>query len=512
MVSALSIGDPDGCRSWNAGAFPRTLRLWTTPEARESESPWQCGRYGRRYRGGAARQPRRVDGGARHGRRHRAHRPCLERWGRSARPGLIGDFAFAIWDVGRVHCSRQGPLGMRPFYYTRTLNVPCSRPRWRRSHEREVLYRLNPQRVADHLVGFSTIGPAPSTVTSSGLPAGHTLTVSPAGTRLRHMGAGHRPGDPSSSDDASPRPSPRCSRRLRAVACGAVTLSRCLLSGGLDTSSIGGTARRIGRAKLDTFTAIFPGLPATDLRMIDEWALRRGSGGPGGLDRTMSAETFLALRRRRSRFWHLDEVFARPEPLSPLGAIWCRPGRARQGATGRNRRSTTVSHGLERLPAWRVRGDLRPWAMRCAPCPGGMAFEPVVCSGARCRASRPALLAGRVPSASRSAPSGPGQHGHQAGVRQAGGYRRSGRGIRPPVAPGGPDPPGGPRSGHAVRADPVRPGNGRQGGGGIRYRTSPTVLRSPPDGGPCLALPAEQKLRDGWSRSVMRRAMAGALP
>ena len=131
-------------------------------------------------------------------------------------------------------------------------------------------------------------------------------------------------------------------------------------------------------APLDTFTAIFPGLSPTDLRKIDERRLRRGGRGAGRpRAHYVRGDLLSPLTDVDRALWHLDEAFAAPN----LYLHWALYGAARErgvrtlldGIDG----DTTVSHGLENLPALARTGRLRRWGASCAPCPGAMA------SGAR---------------------------------------------------------------------------------------------------------------------------------
>jgi Asparagine synthase len=129
----------------------------------------------------------------------------------------------------------------------------------------------------------------------------------------------------------------------------------CLLSGGLDSSSIVATARQLrgsaSHGKLDTFTAVFPGLPASNLRKIDERAYADAVVAQGGLEaHYLRGELVSPLTDIDRALWHLDEGFAAPN----FYLHWALYGPARDrgvralldGIDG----DTTVSHGLEHLP------------------------------------------------------------------------------------------------------------------------------------------------------------------
>lgn len=445
---------------------------------------------------------------------------AYERWGEECVKRLIGDFAFAIWD-GRTQtllCARDH-IGVKPLYYYQgssgflfasEIKALLTSPM--------VPYRLNPQRIADHLVRLFD---DPTSTFYHGiyrLPAGHTIRVGRAGTRIRpywSLDASReiRLG----SDEAYAEAFRECF--TEAVRCRLRTSHPvgCLLSGGLDSSSIVGTARRIGgpapSKNLDTYTAIFPALAAADLRKIDERAFADAVVAQGGIDAHYVRGDLLSPLTDVDRvLWHLDEAFFAPN-LYLHRALYdaareCGVGVLLDGIDG----DTVVSHGLEYLPELARTGRLatlgrevralsRRHGVGTTSLLWRFAIQPLVPVSLRQGVRR---------------------------LRRRGAERLAGTVIKPEFAR---------RMGVIERLEAsdreeeralrsARESHCR----GMQSGLIPYVLELTDKAAAgfgveprypffdrrlmelCLALPADQKLRDGWSRSVMRRAMGGTLP
>ena len=208
---------------------------------------------------------------------------AYDRWGDRAPEHLLGDFAFTVWDR-REHvllCARDR-MGVRPFYYlssprafafasevTALLALP------------EVPRRLNEARVADHLAGIVADKTSTFYRDIRRLPPGHCLSVRCARVRLwsywclNPQREVRRESDQAYAEAFRAHFFDAVGCRLRAVFPVGATLS-----GGLDSSSVACVARNLlqqsARGPLHTFSAIFPDLPQTDeLRLIDT-VLRQG--------------------------------------------------------------------------------------------------------------------------------------------------------------------------------------------------------------------------------------------
>ena len=211
---------------------------------------------------------------------------AYERWGERCAEKLLGDFAFAIWDRRRrtVFCARDH-FGVKPFYYhcsgrafvfaseiKALLRVP------------EVPRRLNEVRVGEYLAGLFE----DTTITFYQgilrLPPGHSMTVSSNGERLRkYWGL-----DPSRELRLSSEEEYDEAFRevfTEAVRCRLTDASQLgsFLSGGLDSSSVTCVARDIlstGGGSLETFSAVYPDLPQCDERTYIDSVLAQNNVEP----------------------------------------------------------------------------------------------------------------------------------------------------------------------------------------------------------------------------------------
>ena len=295
---------------------------------------------------------------------------AYEQWGEDSAKRLLGDFAFAIWDGRKqtLFCARDHP-GVKPFYYHRSdrvfafgteIKALLSLP--------DVPRRLNQVRVADYLAGMFEDQTITFYRDVLRLPAGHCMTVSPRGVRVR----AYYSLDPTreirlrSDDEYAEAFRERFTEAVRCRLRSAFPVGG-LLSGGLDSSSIVGTARRVlreeGTSRLHTFSAIFPDLPEADLRKIDERRFMEAVLAPGGLaPHYVRADRLSPLTDLKRVFWHQDEAVVAPN----LYMHWALYDAASDqgvrvlldGIDG----DTTVSHGLEYLSELARTGKVRTLA------------------------------------------------------------------------------------------------------------------------------------------------------
>ena len=446
---------------------------------------------------------------------------AYERWGTGCVGRLVGDFAFGIWD-GRTQtlfCARDH-IGVKPFYYHEApdLVLFASEIKALLTHP-AVPYRLDPVRVADHLVGLMD---DPAITFYRGirrLPAGHTLIASRAGTRLTRYWC----LDPSRqltlvSDGAYAEAFLECFTEAVRGRLGGQEPVGCLLSGGLDTSSIVATARRVRAGArgepLKTFSAIFPGLAPADLERIDERRFIDAVVAQGGLDpHYVRGDLLSPLADVDRALWHLDEPFPAPN-LYLHSALY---GAARacgvRGLLDGIDGDTVVSHGFERLAALARSGsvvalahEVRALSRRYKVGGGHLlrefAAQPLVPVSLRHawrrlrRRRDSACLAGTVirPEFARRTGVTERIEAHERGQSDPTGSARDAhaRGMASGLIP------------YALEmADKTAAAFGVE----PRY---PFLDRRVME--LCLALPADQKLGDGWPRLVLRRAMNGILP
>ena len=212
---------------------------------------------------------------------------AYSRWGAECVDHLLGAFAFAVWDGPRqrLFCARDH-LGIKPFYYTfQTGRLAAFASEIKALLQLEdVPCRVNERFVAQQLVlDFSD----PTATSYEGilrLPPGHTLTLSAGGARLES----YWELDPDyelelPSDEAYAQrfyelfeEAVRCRLRAR----GPVGSH---LSGGLDSSSVTVVAQRLlpeAAQPLHTLSNVFNSLPSCDERPYIEAVLDGASYEP----------------------------------------------------------------------------------------------------------------------------------------------------------------------------------------------------------------------------------------
>jgi asparagine synthase (glutamine-hydrolysing) len=366
MVESLAHRGPDAAGAWTDGPVGLGHRmLWTTPESFHEQLP-MVNKRGDVVIIADARIDNRdelisalgviepppgaiTDSGL--------ILSAYERWGESSPKKLLGDFAFAIWDHRRqtLFCARDH-FGVKPFYYHRSGRVFAFGSEIKALLTlREVPRQLNQVRVADHLAGIFDDQAITFYRDVFRLPAGHSMTVRRAEASVQPycwLDPFREVRLPSDDDYADAFRE----RFTEAVRCRLRSAFRVggLLSGGLDSSAIVGTARRLLEAQdarpLHTFSAIFPGLPEADLRKIDERPFVDAVLAMGGFaSHYVRADCLSPLTDLDRVFWHEDEAFLAPN----LYMHWALYSAAHQqdvrvlldGIDG----DTTVSHGLDYL-------------------------------------------------------------------------------------------------------------------------------------------------------------------
>jgi len=240
---------------------------------------------------------------------------AYEQWGERCPEKLLGDFAFALWDrrAQALFCARDH-FGVKPFYYYRSdrlfafaseIKALLSLP--------EVPRRLNEVRVADYLVPMLEDKVITFYQEILRLPPAHAMIVSPQGVSLRSYWA----LDP--TREIRYRSDEEYADAFREIFTEAV---RCrlrsaypvgsMLSGGLDSSSIVCVARRLlaqnDGHRLHTFSAIFPDVPECDERPFINAVLALGGLEP----HYVQGDRLSPLADLDRVIWHQDEAFYAP--------------------------------------------------------------------------------------------------------------------------------------------------------------------------------------------------------
>jgi len=445
-------------------------------------------------------------------------------WGEPCVDRLLGDFAFAIWDARerRLFCARDH-FGVRPLYYHHTpgrLFAWASEPRSLLTLG-EVPHRINEGRIADFLISQLEGIDKTSTFFEEiyRLPPAHTLTVTAGDLqRRRYWRLEAGPELHLGSDEAYEEAflgvfteAVRC--RLR----GADTVGS-MLSGGMDSGSVVAVARQLraeaGEGPLPTFSAVGPD-PGT---CVETQAVHTAMTMGGIEPHMVSHGDLRKLLPELARWtWRLDEPF---DGYTLIQAVYLEAHRrgvkaVLDGIDGdtvlsegthlarllrRGRWGTAVREavGLNRFygdvyPAWRQL--LRSTRTACVPNPLRRLRQVLVPPNYRARARRnidASILsrdfARRVGldrrlrrlDAHRAAAMAP-----ELGQERA-------RSLRHPYLTVGVE-----RYNRVASAVAVEP-------------RLPFLDRRVVDF--CVRLPGDQKLRHGWPKAILRRAMAGRLP
>jgi asparagine synthase (glutamine-hydrolysing) len=570
MTATLAHRGPDGEGIWTEGPVGLGHRmLWTTPESLREQLPFGNG-AGDLVLTADARIDNREELIDRLGLHPRAPGPitdselilaAYERWGENCPEALLGDFAFAVWDSRNqaLFCARDH-FGVKPFFYYASgrtfafaseIKAIFCLP--------EVPRRLNEVRVADYLVSLFADKAITFYEDILRLPPGCRMTVTRDGTRL----ASYWELDPSrelrlGSDEEYAEAFRE--QFAAAVRCRLRTVFPVgsLLSGGLDSSSVTCMARRLIAGNngpcLPTFSAVFDAVPECDERPFIGAVLAQGGYEPV----VVPGDQHGPFGDLEQILWFEDEAIYGPG----LFLSWVLHAAARDrgvrvlldGHDG----DATVSHGygylndLARSGRWLALAiEAKGLARLYRESPGRLWWHYVRQYGALPTPAAPGTGYPTAQQVERPAPrwckdavAGLGGRSWELGARaqRAASYRlrrwRRCPAARSPLPLGATvHPDFRQRIGLAERFRAARPD---PAGGTLSARTE--HYQTLTDGAQtfglelldraacafslevrypfwdkrlvefCLALPPEQKLNRGWSRVVMRRAMAGILP
>ena len=320
MASLLVHRGPDGFSSWNEGPVGFAARILRTSPAELGQEPTLVARDGL----GTVVADARIDN-----REELLHeldvrkRPeevtdaelilaAYRTWGKTTPERLIGDFAFAIWDPGQrtLFCARDA-FGARPFYYHLTdrhlifaseVKALFSLP--------DVPRELDEVQLAFFLDDFLDDPERTFYRNIRRLPAAHSLEVSVDGQRTRRYWS----TDP--SREVRYASGEQYAEAFREIFLQAVQsrLRNAVpvavgLSGGLDSSSITCAARRVvpENRPVHAFAGVFPGLPEEGRASNDESEYIDAVGRtPGIVLHRVPADQSTPLAGYDRVLWHLD--------------------------------------------------------------------------------------------------------------------------------------------------------------------------------------------------------------
>jgi asparagine synthase (glutamine-hydrolysing) len=454
-------------------------------------------------------------------------------WGEVCAEKLLGDFAFAIWDAAErtLFCARDH-FGVKPFYYyfapQKTFVFATEiKALWTVD---EVPYELNEVRLGDHLADVFVDAESTFYQRIVRLPPAHSMRVRDGEVITKRYWA----LDPTrqvhfkSNDEYA-----EAFRELftESVRCRLRTSDSVgsMLSGGLDSSSITCVARNLlagaPASQLKTFSTIFDAVPECDEREFINPVLMENGVDP----HFIPGNEHGPFRCLEQLHWHQDQPTFGPN-FSMIWSLYQAVGAqgVRVLLDGHDG-DTTVSHGdrylheVARAGRWlKLTTELKPLAKQ----QGVSAWEALWAFGLHYRIN-------------------PTINNHQA-LRFA---RRVWRGARRRVTRDSAEP--SPRTGWQELLNPAFASqiNMSERYQAWRQTTSKTArtereahyrmlvhpmqafaleLHDSTAGAfsiekryPfwdkrlvefCLALPSQQKLNNGWTRVVMRRAMKGVLP
>jgi len=445
---------------------------------------------------------------------------AYEQWGERCPEYLLGDFAFAIWDhrdqslfLARDH------FGVKPLYYylnaqlfafATEIKALLSLP--------EIPHQLNEVKVADYLLGAFEDQTITFYQDIWRLAPAHCLKVKAQGHQLHSYWELdptqelHLDSDEAYAEAFREHFTTAVQCRLRsAFPVGS------LLSGGLDSSSITCVARELLSEKrklpLKTFSAVFDQVTACDERPFIQAVIDQGQIEP----HFVPADQISPLTNLKAMFWHQDEAFYAPN----LFMHWALYQSAhRQGVRiildGFDG-DTTVSHGfpylneLARQGRWislmqEIQGVSRHFNRPLAPLLWQYFWGPGV---------RPRLPLSAQKLEQRLTQKWQRQKQPTLGIKPDFAKRmRLGERIEQINAQ------------RSTKSDTAREAHYRRLSWGVlpftlevadRAAAAHTIEPRFPFFDKrlvefCLAVPPEQKIRQGWTRLIMRRALNNSLP
>lgn len=203
---------------------------------------------------------------------------AYQRWGEDCPAKLLGDFAFAVWDATHrtIFCARDH-IGLKPFYYhyrSHRLFAFASEIKGLLALH-EIPRELNETRVADFLMVDFEDRHSTFFKNIYRLPAAHWLKVTDSRLLIEQywkLEPDYELRFP--SDQEYEEAFLECFSDVIAARLRGDRPIGALLSGGLDSSSIVCLTRQLlarrGARRLHTFSAVFPGLPNEERAVADE--------------------------------------------------------------------------------------------------------------------------------------------------------------------------------------------------------------------------------------------------
>jgi asparagine synthase (glutamine-hydrolysing) len=374
MVTTLSHRGPDGSGVWlNESIGLGHLMLWTTPESTKEQLPWADPASGLVITSDARIDNRDELLGLFHSRaalREEVSDSYLilrayERWGAACVEKLVGDYAFCIWNPHeqRLFCARD-PFATKHFYYYHRPGVAFA--------------------FASEIKALLTLPFIPKEVNELAI-AYHLLPIYDDKVTTFYKNILRLPASACVSVDRSkmtflPSWKPDLSRELRlrsddeyaeafrelfeeAVRCR--LRSRfpvgSMLSGGLDSSSITSMAGRLlarqGNGPLKTFSAVWPSLAPAHPK-IDERRFMQAVIDQGGFEpHFLHLDRMSPLADWETICWHEDQALSAPNMYMDWAIFKAARENGVRVLLGGTDGDTVVTYGYQDLAALVRRGQ-----------------------------------------------------------------------------------------------------------------------------------------------------------
>ncbi len=331
MLEAIAYRGPDGLHTWIQDSVGLGhAMLWTTPESLQEQLPWTDPQSACVITADA-RIDNREELIQQVGWRDR---PALEisdsqlilesylRWGKDCPTRLLGDFAFIIWDP-RDHgiLAVRDPLGVKPLYYHYSDQLlALGSEIVALLSLQQISRRLNDARIAGYLVQrkgilrsiFDEYSPTLYQDVYS-LPPGHLLWVTPEQNQRQQYWQLDIARETHLESNAAYGEAFR-DLFIEAVRCRLRSAfpTGVIVSGGLDSSSVACVARDLLQSSssepLHTFSAIFPNLSREEQRLLDERPfLELLNSQPGFVPHLFAGDRLNPLREQGQILYHPDE-------------------------------------------------------------------------------------------------------------------------------------------------------------------------------------------------------------
>lgn len=366
MVGTISHRGPDGSGIWHNGSVGLGhCMLWTTPESLHEQLPLVNSTGDVILTSDARIDNRKELLTALAMNTHPASEisdseiilKAYEKWGESCPEKLLGNFSFAIWDRRRQRliCARDH-MGVKSFYYYLSAETFVFASEIKALIQLpHVPRRINEVRIADYLAQVYADKTSTLYQQIFRLPPAHCMTVGAKQYQIKSYWSLELSNELQLKSDEEYAGS-FYEIFEEAVRCRLRSGYRIgfALSGGLDSSSIVCSARhlnsKLSDQPLQTFSAIFPGLQKEELRRIDEREYIQSVLSMGGFSpHYIRADNISPLIDIDKLLRFTDEVYFAPN----LFMYWILYSAAKNdgvriyldGIDG----DVTVSHGLEYL-------------------------------------------------------------------------------------------------------------------------------------------------------------------